>query len=149
MSSNNLYLTLVRKVTSRLMIHGKRAKAESILGQALLKVEKEHREKRGGLPRAFLLTISRVCPALEVKSVRRGGGIFQVPFPVSKNRQIYMGLSWLIKGARTRRKKCYSLEKALTLEILDTCKGKSWSLGQRKSMHRKAIANKAFKHFRW
>ena len=158
MSSTKLHLvgftklhnTLFHKISSRLMVHGKRAKAETILREALLKVREESFGNAGGFPRTVLAAIVQVCPALEVKSVRRGGGAFQVPFPLSRSRQLYMGLSWLVEGARIRRKKSSSsLKDALAREILEAAHGKGWATTQRKAMHKKAVSNRAFKHFRW
>jgi small subunit ribosomal protein S7 len=159
---------LLNKVISRVMVHGKRSKAENLLNKAIrqmgedvkkIKEKDEDQDQellkfkvRHGLLQveAFLHVLILLCPGVEIKSVRRGAGSFQVPFPLTKNRQLYKGISWLVEGARRRRKRTgVSFEKALGRELFEAYNGRGWAVRQRNYLTKRVKRRRAFINFRW
>ena len=83
---------VVTKLINRMMIGGKRGKAEKILYDAFDIIK----EKTGENPLdVFNKALENIKPLLEVKSRRVGGSNYQVPMEVSADRSQALGLRWL------------------------------------------------------
>ena len=87
----------MEKLIARVMVDGKRSKAEKIVLASLQEIS---RSSRLPVRRVVIQALINVCPVVEVKSLRVGGGAFQVPFPISKTKQLSLGIRWLVKHAR-------------------------------------------------
>ena len=138
---NSLVVTaLINKVLS----HGKRSTAESIVYNAL----ENCRTKTEVDP---VITLKRaldnVKPAVEVRSRRVGGATYQVPVEVKAARSMTLGLRWLVDNARLRREK--SMAERLANEMIDASNGLGAAVKKREDTHKMAEANKAFAHYRW
>ena len=135
---------VVTKLVNRMMIGGKRGKAEKILYEAFDIVK----EKTGQDPmEVFNKALENIKPLLEVKSRRVGGSNYQVPVEVSEARSQALGLRWLVNYARLRGGK--GMAENLANEIIDASNGTGAAVKKREDTHRMAEANKAFAHFRW
>jgi len=135
---------LVTKLINRLMIDGKKGKAQTILYDALEIVkEKENKEPLEVLEKA----IENIKPALEVKSRRVGGANYQVPVEVKPERAQALAFRWLINYARLRNG--HSMAENLANEIIDASNGVGASVKKKDDTHKMAEANKAFAHYRW
>ncbi len=135
---------LVTKLINRLMIDGKKGKAQTILYDALEIVkEKENKEPLEVLEKA----IENIKPALEVKSRRVGGANYQVPIEVRPDRSQALALRWLVQYSRLRGG--HSMAENLANEIIDASNSVGASVKKREDTHRMAEANKAFAHYRW
>jgi len=135
---------LVTKLINRLMIDGKKGKAQTILYDALEIVkEKENKEPLEVLEKA----IENIKPALEVKSRRVGGANYQVPIEVRPDRSQALALRWLVQYSRLRGG--HSMAENLANEIIDASNSVGASVKKREDTHRMAEANKAYAHFRW
>jgi|MDTF01.1.fsa_nt_gb small subunit ribosomal protein S7 len=137
--------SLIKRLIPHLMSNGQLSKAEKLVHKAVDKIRKK--KKKAATRRVIISALLRVCPGIEVKSVRVGGGAFQVPFPISKRKQLSLGMSWLVKYARKRPGR--SMASRFARELLDAHKGQGASVRKRKSLHKLARANRAFAHFRW
>jgi small subunit ribosomal protein S7 len=135
---------LVTQLVNKILLHGKRSVAESIVYGAL----EGTREKSGNDP---VITLKRaldnVKPAIEVKSRRVGGATYQVPVEVKPGRSTTLALRWLVGYARLRREK--TMTERLTNELLDASNGLGASVKRREDTHKMAESNKAFAHYRW
>jgi small subunit ribosomal protein S7 len=135
---------LVTQLVNKILLHGKRSVAESIVYGAL----EGTREKSGNDP---VITLKRaldnVKPAIEVKSRRVGGATYQVPVEVKPNRSTTLALRWLVGYSRLRREK--TMTDRLTNELLDASNGLGASVKRREDTHKMAESNKAFAHYRW
>ena len=135
---------VVTKLINRMMIGGKRGKAEKILYDAFDIIK----EKTGENPLdVFNKALENIKPLLEVKSRRVGGSNYQVPVEVSKDRSQALGLRWLVNYARLRGGK--GMAENLANEIIDASNGTGAAVKKREDTHRMAEANKAFAHYRW
>ena len=135
---------VVTKLINRMMIGGKRGKAEKILYDAFDIIK----EKTGENPLdVFNKALENIKPLLEVKSRRVGGTNYQVPMEVSADRSQALGLRWLVNYARLRGGK--GMAENLANEIIDASNGTGAAVKKREDTHRMAEANKAFAHYRW
>ena len=135
---------LVTKLINRLMVDGKKGKAQTILYKSFDIVA----EKTGKDPmEVFQAAMENIKPALEVKSRRVGGANYQVPIEVRPDRSQALGLRWLVQYARLRGGD--SMAENLANEIIDASNGTGGAVKKREDTHRMAEANKAFAHYRW
>ena len=135
---------VVTKLINRIMLDGKKGKAETILYDAFDMIK----EKTGEEPvKVFEKALENIKPQLEVKSRRVGGSNYQVPIEVSERRSQTLGLRWLVNYARLRGG--HSMAENLANEIIDASNGVGAAVKKREETHRMAEANKAFAHYRW
>ena len=135
---------IVTALINRVLLHGKRSTAESIVYDAL----EGCRKKTEVDP---LITLKRaldnIKPAVEVRSRRVGGATYQVPVEVKASRSSTLALRWLVDYSRDRREK--SLAERLQNELIDAANGLGAAVKRREDTHKMAEANKAFAHYRW
>ena len=135
---------VVTALINRVLLHGKRSTAESIVYDAL----EGCRKKTDVDP---LITLKRaldnIKPAIEVRSRRVGGATYQVPVEVKAGRSTTLALRWLIDYSRSRREK--SMAERLMNELIDASNGLGAAVKRREDTHKMAEANKAFAHYRW
>jgi small subunit ribosomal protein S7 len=95
----------------------------------------------------FKKALKNVTPGVEVRSRRIGGATFQIPQPIRDERQVSMGIKWLINYARKRNEK--TMAQKLAGEIVAGYKEEGAAFKKKEDTHRMADANKAFSHFRF
>jgi small subunit ribosomal protein S7 len=135
---------IMEKLIARVMVDGKRSKAEKIVLASLRQIDESSQKS---VRRVLVKALINVCPIVEVKTLRVGGGAFQVPFPISKRKQLSLGICWLVKEARKRSGR--SMADRLSREIIDASNGQGGSVRTNELQHKLAEANRAFAHFRW
>ncbi|MBS4179677.1 30S ribosomal protein S7 [Lederbergia citrea] len=135
---------LVTRLINKLMVDGKRGKAQSILYSAFDIIQ----DRTGKEPmEVFDQALKNIMPVLEVKARRVGGANYQVPIEVRPERRSTLGLRWLVNYARLRGEK--TMEERLAYEIMDAANNSGASVKKREDTHKMAEANKAFAHYRW
>jgi small subunit ribosomal protein S7 len=135
---------LVTQVTNKVLMHGKKTTAESIVYDALEIVgQKTDGDALAALKRA----VDNVKPQLEVKSRRVGGATYQVPVEVRASRANTLAIRWITGFARGRRER--TMAERLAAELLDANNGIGSSVKRKEDMHKMAESNKAFAHYRW
>lgn len=135
---------LVTRLVNRIMIDGKRGKAQSVLYN-FFDLIKERTGKDA--MEVFEQALKNIMPVLEVKARRVGGANYQVPVEVRPDRRTTLGLRWLVNYARLRGEK--TMEERLANEILDAANNTGAAVKKREDTHKMAEANKAFAHYRW
>ena len=135
---------VVTALINRVLLHGKRSTAESIVYGAL-------EGSRGMTQVDPVITLKRaldnIKPAVEVRSRRVGGATYQVPIEVKPGRSTTLALRWLVDYSRLRREK--SMAERLMNELIDASNGLGAAVKRREDTHKMAEANKAFAHYRW
>ena len=135
---------LVTQIVNKVMLHGKKSTAESIVYEAMKAIE----IKTGSEPLSTVTrAIDNVKPPLEVRSRRVGGATYQVPVEVRPRRATTLAIRWLVDNARSRREK--TMAECLSAELLDASNGLGASMKKRDDMQKMAESNKAFAHYRW
>ncbi len=134
----------VARLINRLMLDGKKSKAERVVYDALDILEKQQsRDAVSILEQA----IKNITPLLEVKARRVGGATYQVPIEVRADRGLSLALRWLTKSTRARAGK--PMSERLAAELGEASKGQGVTVKKREDTHKMAEANKAFAHYRW
>lgn len=135
---------LLARLINKLMMDGKRSVAEKIVYRAFHIISEQTKEDP---LRIFKESLDNIKPLVEVRSRRVGGATYQVPMEVRQERQISLGLRWLVNYARERAEK--TMQEKLAAEIIDALNGRGNAIKKREDVHRMAEANKAFAHYRW
>ena len=135
---------VLTKFMNNLMVDGKKSVAESIVYNAMDRVE-------GKLKRApievFHEALDNIKPAVEVRSRRVGGATYQVPVEVRPERREALAIRWLIVAARKRNEN--TMQERLAGELADAANSRGAAVKKREDTHKMADANKAFSHYRW
>ena len=135
---------VVTKLVNRIMLDGKRGKAQKIVYSAFDMIQ----EKQSQNPLdVFTKAMENITPVLEVKARRVGGSNVQVPIEVSASRGQTLALRWLVTAARARGGK--SMAEKLANEIMDAAQETGAAFKKKEDVHKMAEANKAFAHYRW
>ncbi len=139
--------SLIQKFINVVMERGKKTVAQAIVYDAfdILK------EKRGGDDeQAFAVfdrALQQIRPAVEVKSRRVGGGVYQVPTEVRSSRATALAFRWLLNAAASRSDK--TMGARLAQELFEASEGRGNAVKKRADVHKMAEANRAFSHYGW
>lgn len=135
---------LLQRFINRLMLDGKKSKAEHIVYTALklaaTKVEAEPLE-------VFEKAMANVMPQMEVRPRRVGGQTYQVPMEVRQERKSTLALRWFVTFARKRSGK--GMIEKLAAEFVDAYNNTGNAVKKKEDTHRMADANRAFSHYRF
>lgn len=135
---------LVTRFINKLMLDGKRGKAQNTFYRALNIIK----ERTGRDPmEVFEEAVKNVSPVLEVKARRVGGATYQVPIEVNPDRKMILAIRWLTMYARNRGEK--TMPQRLAGEIMDAANATGGAVKKKEDTHKMAEANKAFAHYRW
>ncbi len=135
---------VVTSLINKLMLDGKKSKAQSVLYGAFDIIE----EKLKTDPmKVFKKAFDNIRPAIEVRSRRVGGATYQVPVDVRPERKSSLAIRWLVRYARSRSEK--TMAEKLAAEIIDASNSRGGTVKKKEDVHRMAEANRAFAHYRW
>ena len=145
MSPDPVYRSLlVTQIVNKVMLHGKKSTAETIVYDAMKMVEtKTGSEGLTTVKRA----VDNVKPPLEVRSRRVGGATYQVPVEVKPRRANTLAIRWVVDYARARREK--TMAQCLANELLDASNGLGAAMKKRDDTQKMAESSKAFAHYKW
>lgn len=136
---------LLQRFINRLMLDGKKSRAEHIvytsLNMAAKKLEVESPVE------VFEQAMSNVMPQMEVRPRRVGGQTYQVPMEVRHERKSTLALRWFVTFARKRSGK--GMIEKLSNEFVDAYNNTGNAVKKKEDTHRMADANKAFSHYRF
>lgn len=135
---------LIARLINKVMQDGKKKLAQELVYAALEQAASKAKME----PDQFLEeAVSKVRPALEVRSRRVGGASYHVPVPVTPARQDALAIRWIVDY--TRSSTGQSFDKLLMKELLDAFNGEGNAMKKKFDVEKMAEANKAFAHFRW
>lgn len=135
---------VIAKFINKIMIQGKRGRAESIVYDTLEYLgQQTNREPM----EVFEQALRNATPHLEVKPKRVGGATLQVPVEIKGERKQSLAIRWIIRAARSRNGK--SMVEKLSAELLDAANGTGATIKKREETHKMAEANKAYAHYKW
>lgn len=138
---------LVQKLINVVMDSGKKNIARTIVYEAFDVISRKTDGDERKAYQLFERAIDKVKPAVEVKSRRVGGGVYQIPVEVRFDRALALTYRWLINSAAERNDK--TMGKRLAAEILEASEGRGNAMKKKLEMHRMAEANRAFSHYAW
>lgn len=135
---------LVTRLINKIMKDGKKGLAQRILYEAFEEVEKKTGKKAMDV---FGVALGNIMPELELKARRVGAANYQVPVEVSADRQVTLGLRWLVNYARLRNEK--TMVDKLAGEIIDAANATGAAVKKKQDTLKTAEANKAYAHYRF
>jgi small subunit ribosomal protein S7 len=134
---------LLYMFANRLIRNGKKSLAYRILYSVLHDIRLE----TGRIPVAILEQAVRiVIPPVQLKALRIGGAVYQVPIDVKLNVGISMAIQWILNASTGRRGN--SIVSRLQNEIIQAACGSGGAIRKRREVCRIAEANKAFARYR-
>ncbi len=136
---------LVSKFVNCLMKDGEKSVAHRVFYQAMDAVQEKVKDAEP--LEAFETAVNNVKPAVEVRSKRVGGATYQVPMPVSKQRQQSLAIRWIIEAALEKKGRPMAMR--LADELVDAFHRQGAAMTRRENIHKMAEANKAFAHVAW
>ena len=137
--------TMLSKFINKVMMHGKKSIARTIVYNALRKFAEKVKSETPLA--AFEQAIENARPSLEVKTRRIGGANYQVPVEIPADRRTAMAMQWIILNSRSKPGR--SMEDALSAELSDCFNHQGATIKKKDDTHRMAEANKAFAHYKW
>ena len=141
---NFLSTKLGMKLIRRLMMDGKKNKAEKILLETLNLLAETSSEN----PIIILKSaIRHTKPLIEVRTIRVRGTNYQDPIPIFSKRRTSLAIKWIVENAR--KKKGNDMKYKLRDELLLACRNQGESVKKKINVHKLASANRAYTHFRW
>ena len=141
-NKNILSLILLKKFLKLLTKKGKQIKAEKLLKAVFLRISLRKQSPFF----TFILAINNVKPALELRSIKTKGKLFQVPFPIKRSRQISLSIKTIIRTALLTGR---NLENSLTDELINSSLRKSQSFKATTTLHKLAFQNRLSTNYRW
>jgi small subunit ribosomal protein S7 len=150
---------LVANLINKIMLDGKKHIASKLVYTAMESVDKaklktfdEGDKDKGASPKKLgnleILesALNNIKPRVEIRSRRIGGANYQVPTPISPDRQAALAMRWLISAARdSRANKEFSMALAKEIELAYNKEGVA--VKKREDTEKMAEANKAFAQF--
>ena len=138
---------ILQRMINIILKQGKKNLAISIMYEAMDIVASKNGGDEKKALEIFELALEKVRPAVEVRSRRVGGGVYQVPTEVRGDRATALTLRWILISARARGDK--SMGKRLAAELLEAAEGRGNAVKKKTDVHRMAEANRAFSHYSW
>jgi small subunit ribosomal protein S7 len=135
---------LVSRFINRLMLHGKKSVATSVIYGAFEIIgERTHRNPL----EVFNQAVENATPVLEVRPRRVGGATYQIPVEVRPERRTSLAIRWIIRAAQSRKGR--PLADRLADELMDAARNTGTTVKKKEDTHKMAEANRAFAHYRW
>lgn len=136
--------SLINKLINKVMLHGKKALAQTIVYGAMDTLKAKLKEDP---LKVVNKAVENIRPHVETRSRRVGGATYQVPMDVRKDRSYSLALRWLVQNARERAGK--SFQEKLVGELMDAYHSKGGAMKKKETIHKMAESNRAFAHYRW
>lgn len=98
----------------------------------------------------FRTAIENCKPSVITRKIKRGGATYEVPCTISDSQREWYAMRWLNSMVLDRpkpRTKGYSY--VLAQEIIDAASNRGKVVKKKDDIHRLAVANKAYAHYRW
>lgn len=89
-------------------------------------------------------------PTVVVRKVKRGGAIYQVPYPLGATESGWFARKWLFDTVAERPKpRTKHFPEVMARELIDAAYDRGKVVKKKDDIHRLAAANKAYAHYRW
>ncbi|KAM9296930.1 small ribosomal subunit protein uS7m [Gastrophryne carolinensis] len=151
----------VSKFTNMMMKGGDKVLSRSIMNKTLEKIKRiqldkyykaslEDRECIECNPyMVFHQALNNCQPIIGLTSVLRGGKYYQVPTPLTENRQRFMAMKWMITACREKKVNRTRMFEKLADIIIESFNEEGSIIKKKHDLHKMAESNRAYAHFRW
>ncbi|XP_014823051.1 PREDICTED: 28S ribosomal protein S7, mitochondrial [Poecilia mexicana] len=152
---------VLSKFINMMMKHGEKTLAREIMMQTLenikrKQVEKYHKatdgQKEGIECNPYVVfhqALENCKPVVALASIQKGGKYYQVPIPVTGNRQRFLAMKWMITECRENKHRRTHMYEKLSQELLAAFANEGNVIRKKHELHKMAEANRAYAHYRW
>ena len=133
----------VQRLINRVMLDGKKQLAERLVYGGMQ--DAANKLKVQNPLDVFEQAMGNIRPHVETRSRRVGGANYQIPFEVKGQRQNHLTTMWFVEATRARSG--MSMDKRISLELMDAYNETGAAVKKREDTHKMAEANRAFAHF--
>jgi small subunit ribosomal protein S7 len=137
----------IQKFINTVMLSGKKDTARRIVYAAFDIIANKFNKDYDKVIELFNTAVMNTIPAVEVRSRRVGGSVYQVPLEVNSLRGRSLAFRNIINSASERHGNTFSMK--LASEILDAADSKGGAVKAKLDKHKLADANRAFSHLVW
>ena len=123
---------------------GKKTKAELLWFKVLVALKKK---KVKNIYNSIYKAIYKISPFVDLRSLRRGRTIYQVPVPLRNKKRISLGIKWLIEDCVKNEKRAF--HENLASKILEAENGLGNLVEKRKAWHKTARSKMLYLRYRW
>jgi small subunit ribosomal protein S7 len=134
---------IVKKFVNIIMKNGKKSIASKILNLSIDKASKELGFKKDQL---LIQCLNNVKPFVDARSKKIGSTSYIIPYAITKEQSINIGVKIIIKVARDRKEK--SFVDRLVNEFVEAYNNRGASVKKKNDIHKLAEVNKSFAFFR-
>ena len=138
---------MIQKFINIVMWQGKKNTARRMVYGALDIIASKFKNDKDVAVEVFKKAIQNSIPAVEVKSRRVGGSVYQVPSEVTVLRGQAIAFRNIISAAKGRTGENFSIR--LAYELLDANENRGGAIKAKLDKHKMAEANRAFSHLVW
>ncbi|KPP58269.1 28S ribosomal protein S7, mitochondrial precursor-like [Scleropages formosus] len=152
---------MISKFINMMMKGGNKILARNIMLQTLENIKRKQVEKYHKAPDAekagiecnpyviFHQALANCKPVIGLVTIQRGSRHYQVPTPLTDNRQRFVAMKWMIAECRENKHRRTLMDEKLAQELLAAFANKGPVVKKKFELHKMAEANRAFAHYRW
>ena len=130
----------IQYMTNIIMRHGRKARAQRVMSEALYLVHLQTRKDPVVLIKE---TLERMAPVLRLRRYTDGGARAEmIPVPLNERQRLRHAWTWIVDGSDKRPSKSFSVR--LAEEILAASKGSGAGFDKKESLHKAGIAARSF-----
>ena len=138
---------LIQKFINIVMLCGKKSVARKIVYDSLDVLAKKANGDKDKALAYFNEAFKQLIPAVEVRSRRVGGSVYQIPREVDPKRARSLAMRWLLTASAARPDR--TMGERLAKELMEAHEGRGNAIKKKLDVHRMAEANRAFSHYAW
>ncbi|KAL4647976.1 28S ribosomal protein S7, mitochondrial [Arapaima gigas] len=152
---------VISKFINMMMKGGNKILARNIMLQTMENIKRKQVEKYHKAPEAekagiecnpyviFHQALANCKPVIGLVTIQRGSRHYQVPTPLTDNRQRFLAMKWLITECRENKHRRTLMDEKLAQELLAAFASEGPIIKKKFELHKMAEANRAFAHYRW
>ena len=134
---------IINKFTNLIMKDGKKSIAFNLLKKGIKGASIELNIEEKDLLNKVL---ENVKPLIDARSKRVGRNSYIIPYAITEDQSINLGLKIIVRSTRLRKEKSFLIK--LKNEFIDIFNNRGASIKQRNEIHKLAEANKSFAFYR-
>lgn len=131
---------IIQYMTNIIMRHGRKARAQRVMSEALYLVHLQTRKDPIALVKE---TLERMSPVLKLRRYTDGGARAEmIPVPLNERQRLRHAWTWIVEASDKRPSKAFSVR--LAEEILAASKGSGSGFEKKDALHKAGIAARSF-----
>lgn len=130
----------IQYMTNIIMRHGRKARAQRVMSEALYLVHLQTRKDPVALVKE---TLERMSPVLRLRRYTDGGARAEmIPVPLNDRQRLRHAWTWIVEASDKRPSKAFSVR--LAEEIIAASKGSGSGFEKKEALHKAGVAARSF-----